>query len=139
MIIGIIFLIVIIGSWIFFYMSTSSNGSKTSKTKVALKFMYPKLIEMLHAGSNPKEFISTVETYQFGWITPGADNRFTIKQNTGTITIKWKFKGKLVWENKTVVLDEVWTFVEHEDEEQMARKVLIEMTEKFNKSELGQY
>lgn len=108
-------------------------------TEGGLRTKYSDLIKVMQSNSNPKVFQSDIDTYSFGWITPNADNRFFIMQTFGFVTIKWIFKGRIAFENKTINLSKEWKFPENDNQEQMAEKVLTEMTEIFNNSEFGKY
>lgn len=94
---------------------------------------------MLQSDSNPQIFQSDLDTYLFGWVTPNADNRFRIMQTFDFVTIKWQFKGRIVFENKIINLSKEWKFPENSNQQDMGEKVLTEMTEIFNKSEFGKY
>jgi len=104
-----------------------------------LRTKYSELIKLLQSDSNPQIFQSDLDTYLFGWVTPNADNRFRIMQTFGFVTIKWQFKGRIAFENKVIDLSKEWKFPETANQQEMGEKVLTEMTEIFNNSELGKY
>lgn len=132
--------IIVIGVIAFIVIKFFSDWNKQSSkltTEGGVKTRYFKLIELLQSNSNPKIFQSDLDTYLFGWVTPNADNRFRIMQTFGSVSIKWQFKGRIG--NKTVELFKDWKFPENADQQEIAEKVLIEMTEIFNNSEFGKY
>ena len=108
-------------------------------TEGGLRTKYSELIRIMQSNSDPTVFQSDIDTYSFGWVTPNADNRFLIMQTFAFVTIKWTFKGKITFENKTINLSKEWKFPENTDQEKMAEQVLTEMTEIFNNSEFGKY
>ena len=121
-----------------FFIDWDKQSSKLV-TEGGVKTKYSKLIELLQSNSSPKIFQSDHDTYLFGWVTPNADNRFRIMQTFGFVTIKWQFKGRIAFENKTIDLSKEWKFPEDANQQEMGEKVLIEMTEIFNNSEFGKY
>jgi hypothetical protein len=100
---------------------------------------YSELIRYLYSDSNPKVFQSDLDTYSFGWITPNADQRFFIMQTFDFVTIKWVFKGRILFLNKTITLSNEWKFPQNENQKAMAEKILTEMTKIYNDSEFGLY
>jgi hypothetical protein len=104
-----------------------------------LRNKYSELIKLLQSDSNPKIFQSDLDTYSFGWITPNADQRFYIMQTFEFVTIKWVFKGRILFLNKTITLSNEWKFSQNGNQEKMAEKILTDISEIYNNSEFGQY
>lgn len=136
--IWIIIAVVVLFILIKFFSDWNKQSAKLA-TEGGVRAKYSHLIEMLQSNSNPKIFQSDLDTYLFGWVTPNADNRFRIMQTFGFVTIKWQFKGRIAFENKVIDLSKEWKFPETANQQQVGEKVLTEMTELFNNSELGKY
>lgn len=134
--IWVIIIIIIIFIIVKFLLDWNKQSSNL-KTEGGVKTKYSHLIELIQSNSNPKIFQSDLDTYLFGWVTPNADNRFRITETFGFVTVKWQFKGRIIFKNKIIELSKEWKFPETANQQEMGEKVLTEMTEIFNNSEFG--
>lgn len=128
---------IIIGSIIASFTQDWKRQNKVLSSEGGVEKKYSELIRIMSANSNPTVYQSDTETYLFGWVTPNADNRFRITQTFQYVNIKLQFKGRITFLNKTITLSKEWKFPEDTNQEFMANKVLKEMNEKFENSELG--
>lgn len=124
---------------LFRFLASVGKQNRQLKSEGGVRVKYGKLIELLKANSNPKVFQSDLDTYLFGWVSPNADSRFRIIEAFGFVDIKWQFKGALNIEGKIISLSKDWKFPEDTNQEHMAEKIILEMNQAFNNSELGNF
>lgn len=121
------------------FLADWNKQNKTLSRSGGVKKKYAKLIEMLQANSNPTIIQSDIDLFAFGWFTPSAGNKLQIIQTFNTVTVKWEFKAKIIALNKTVNLSKEWRFSEDGNQEVMAQKILTEMKQIFDNSEIGNF
>ncbi len=87
---------------------------------VVKKYTY--LIDHLQGSEKPRVFQLDNEIYSFGWVSPNADNRFTLVESFGSVLVKWNFKANIAGE--MVKLAKEWRFNEGFDQGLAATKIL---------------